>query len=43
MIIKIETENNVETEYNAESVQILKRKFDEIIPTRPSPSKIAKK
>nr|CAG8544994.1 2008_t:CDS:10 [Entrophospora candida] len=43
MIIKNKMENNVETEYNVESVQILKRKFDEIIPTRPSPSKIAKK
>ncbi|CAG8694751.1 6406_t:CDS:2, partial [Acaulospora morrowiae] len=38
MIIKIETKNNV-----TDSVQILKRKYDEIIQTKPSPSKVAKR
>ncbi|CAG8569066.1 7519_t:CDS:10 [Acaulospora morrowiae] len=39
MIIKTETKNNVETEYNPNSIQILKRKFDEIIRPKPSSSK----
>ncbi|CAG8589132.1 8249_t:CDS:10, partial [Paraglomus occultum] len=43
MIIKTETKNNVETEYNADTIQILKRKFDKIIQTKPLPSKIAKR
>ncbi|CAG8596626.1 6156_t:CDS:10 [Ambispora leptoticha] len=39
MIIKTEMENTMTTEYNSDSVQILKRKFNEIIQTKPSPSK----
>ncbi|RHZ65148.1 hypothetical protein Glove_319g131 [Diversispora epigaea] len=43
MIIKIEVENTVKTKYNSDTVHILKRKFDEIIQTKPSPSNVAKK
>ncbi|CAG8742849.1 3246_t:CDS:10 [Dentiscutata erythropus] len=43
MIIKEETKNNVTTEYDADSAQILKRKYNEIIQTKPSPSKVTKR
>ncbi|CAG8445837.1 13837_t:CDS:10 [Dentiscutata heterogama] len=39
----VETKNNVTTEYDADSVQILKRKYNEIIQTKPSPSKVMKR
>jgi hypothetical protein len=42
MIIKTEVEDTVTTEYNSDTVQILKRKFGEVTPTKPSPSKIIK-
>ncbi|CAG8757729.1 2357_t:CDS:2, partial [Acaulospora colombiana] len=39
MIIKTEVKNNVTAEYDNDSIQILKRKFDEIIQTKQSPNK----
>ncbi|CAG8757703.1 24590_t:CDS:2 [Cetraspora pellucida] len=43
MIIKTEVKNNVIVEYDNNSIQILKRKFDEITQTKPSPNKVVKK
>ncbi|CAG8823778.1 11036_t:CDS:10, partial [Gigaspora margarita] len=39
MIIRTEVKNNVTAEYDNDSIQILKRKFDEITQTKPSPNK----
>jgi hypothetical protein len=42
MIIKTEVENTVTTEYNSDTIQILKRKFNELTQTKVSPPKVPK-
>jgi hypothetical protein len=42
MIIKTEVENTVTTEYNSDTIQILKRKFNELVQTKISPPKVPK-
>ncbi|CAG8467995.1 34543_t:CDS:10 [Gigaspora margarita] len=41
-IIKSEVQNTLKVEYNHNTIQFLKRKFNDIIQTKSSPSKIAK-
>ncbi|PKY37547.1 hypothetical protein RhiirA4_390601 [Rhizophagus irregularis] len=42
MIIKTEVENTVIREYNSDTIQILKRKFNELVQTKTSPTKVPK-
>ncbi|CAG8665530.1 8656_t:CDS:2, partial [Paraglomus occultum] len=42
MIIKVESESTVKVEHDNDKVQILKRKFSDIIQTKSSPSKVTK-
>ena len=39
MIIKSEVQNTLNVEYNNDAIQLLKRKFNDIIQTKPSPTK----
>ncbi|CAG8580799.1 8337_t:CDS:2 [Ambispora leptoticha] len=42
MVIKVESESTVKVEHDNDKVQILKRKFSDIVQTKPSPLKVAK-
>nr|CAG8509814.1 6393_t:CDS:2 [Entrophospora candida] len=42
-VIKSEAKNNVTAKHDNDTIQILKRKFDEITQTKQSPLKIAKR
>lgn len=42
MIIKTEVENTMTTKYKGDTIQILKRKFNDLTPTKSSPTKVPK-
>jgi len=42
MIIKTEVVNTMTTKYKGDTIQILKRKFNDLTPTKSSPMKVPK-